>query len=48
MENIFYFLLGMIFGGFIGSTLILCLQLGKINKYEREIEKLKNLHKKNL
>ena len=49
MLNFIFLFIGLISGGIIACVLISCFQLGKINEYEREIERLKSIaNKKNL
>lgn len=40
MTELFWFIGGLLLGGFVSTVLMCCLQLHRINKYEELIQKL--------
>lgn len=41
MSELLFFLLGMMFGGFVALVTLCCLQINRIRKYEAEIRRLR-------
>ncbi len=46
MNELLFFLLGMMLGGFVSLVLLCCLQINRIGKYEAEIRRLRHQNKR--